>query len=75
MSAVVLTIGREWGGAVLMSVEHAPADKKTFYGGFTQLGNPAGGLPFTVVLSADGQVVQRKLGETDYDELVRWTQG
>lgn len=39
-----LAVGGEWGGAVLMSVEHAPADKKTFYGGFTQLGNPAGAL-------------------------------
>ncbi len=40
----------------------------------TQLGNPAGGLPFTVMLDRDGQVMQRKLGETDYDELTRWTQ-
>lgn len=39
-----LAVGGEWGGAVLMSVEHAPAGKKTFYGGFTQLGNPAGAL-------------------------------
>ena len=39
-----LAVGGEWGGAVLMSVEHAPEGKKTFYGGFTQLGNPAGAL-------------------------------
>lgn len=39
-----LAVGGEWGGAVLMSVEHAPARSKTFYGGFTQLGNPAGAL-------------------------------
>ncbi|QIG40951.1 MHS family MFS transporter [Microbacterium sp. 4R-513] len=39
-----LAVGGEWGGAVLMSVEHAPVGKKTFYGGFTQLGNPAGAL-------------------------------
>ncbi|ADG80607.1 Major facilitator superfamily MFS_1 OS=Tsukamurella paurometabola (strain ATCC 8368 / DSM /CCUG 35730 / CIP 100753 / JCM 10117 / KCTC 9821 / NBRC 16120/ NCIMB 702349 / NCTC 13040) OX=521096 GN=Tpau_4036 PE=4 SV=1 [Tsukamurella paurometabola] len=39
-----LAVGGEWGGAVLMSVEHAPAKSKTFYGGFTQLGNPAGAL-------------------------------
>lgn len=37
-------VGGEWGGAVLMAVEHAPEDKKTFYGGFAQLGNPAGAL-------------------------------
>jgi MFS family permease len=39
-----LAVGGEWGGAALMSVESAPADRKTFYGGFTQLGNPAGAL-------------------------------
>ncbi len=39
-----LAVGGEWGGAVLMSVEHAPPESKTFYGGFTQLGNPAGAL-------------------------------
>ena len=37
-----------------------------------ELGNPAGGLPFTVVLDAQGAVVQRKLGETNYEELARW---
>ena len=36
------------------------------------LGNPQGGLPFTVLISANGTVLQRKLGETHYDELVGW---
>jgi thiol-disulfide isomerase/thioredoxin len=36
------------------------------------LGNHAGGLPFTVLLDAKGAVVQRKIGETRYEELVRW---
>lgn len=35
------------------------------------LGNPQGGLPFTVMILADGQVVWRKLGETSRDELIR----
>lgn len=39
-----LAVGGEWGGAVLMAVEHAPERLKTFYGGFPQLGNPAGAL-------------------------------
>ncbi|WFR72823.1 MFS transporter [Prescottella defluvii] len=39
-----LAVGGEWGGAVLMAVEHAPDDRKTFYGAFAQLGNPAGAL-------------------------------
>lgn len=39
-----LAVGGEWGGASLMSVESAPPRFKTFYGGFTQLGNPLGAL-------------------------------
>lgn len=39
-----------------------------------QLGNDRGGLPFSVVFDGAGQVVQRKLGETSYDELARWAQ-
>lgn len=36
------------------------------------LGNPAGSLPFTVLLDAQGKLVRRKLGETHYDELAGW---
>ncbi len=36
------------------------------------LGNPQGGLPFTVLIGANGAVLQRKIGETRYDELVAW---
>ncbi|KOX15374.1 MFS transporter [Nocardiopsis sp. NRRL B-16309] len=39
-----IAVGGEWGGAVLMAVEHAPERHKTFYGSFAQLGNPAGAL-------------------------------
>src|ERR687893_3258208 len=35
-------IGGEWGGAVLMAVEHAPPGRRGFYGGWPQLGVPAG---------------------------------
>ena len=37
-----------------------------------QLGNAAGGLPFTVVLDREGRVVRRKLGATTYAELAGW---
>ena len=37
-----------------------------------QLGNPAGGLPFSVVFGRDGRALHRKLGPTDYDELAAW---
>jgi metabolite-proton symporter len=46
-----LAVGGEWGGAALMAVEHAPVGKKTFYGGFAQLGNPAGALLATGAFS------------------------
>jgi MHS family shikimate/dehydroshikimate transporter-like MFS transporter len=35
-------IGGEWGGAVLMAVEHSPAGKRGFYGSWPQIGVPAG---------------------------------
>ncbi len=35
-------VGGEWGGAVLMAVEHAPPHRKGFYGSFPQMGVPAG---------------------------------
>ena len=34
--------GAEWGGAVLMSVEHAPAKRRGFFGAVPQIGIPAG---------------------------------
>lgn len=42
-------IGGEWGGAVLMAVEHAPPGKKGFYGSFPQTGAPAGTALATIV--------------------------
>ena len=38
-----------------------------------QLGNLQGSLPFTVLIDADGQVVQRKMGETGFQELMAWS--
>ena len=36
------------------------------------LGNTSGGLPFSVMISADGRVLRRKLGATHFDELAAW---
>lgn len=36
------------------------------------MGNTSGGLPFSVVLDARGRVRQRRLGESHYDELMKW---
>jgi len=42
-------VGGEWGGAVLMAVEHAPPGKRGFYGSWPQIGVPAGLLLSTLV--------------------------
>ena len=39
-----LGLGGEWGGAVLLAVENAPAGKRAWYGIFPQLGAPIGFL-------------------------------
>ena len=39
-----LALGGEWGGAVLMAVEHSPTDKRGLYGSWVQIGVPAGTL-------------------------------
>jgi MFS family permease len=36
-----ISVGGEWGGAVLMAGEHAPAGRRTWYASFAQLGSPA----------------------------------
>ena len=37
-----LAIGGQWGGAMLLVTESAPADKRGFYGAFAQAGAPVG---------------------------------
>jgi metabolite-proton symporter len=44
-------VGGEWGGAVLMAVEHAPGNRRGFAGSWPQTGVPAGLLLSTVVFS------------------------
>jgi metabolite-proton symporter len=42
--------GGEWGGAALMAVEHAPVQKRSFFGSFPQVGVPLGMILATSVL-------------------------
>ena len=44
-------IGGEWGGAVLMAVEHSPDGRRGFYGSWPQIGVPAGLLISAGVVS------------------------
>lgn len=39
-----LALGGEWGGAVLMAVEHAPKNQRGLYGSWVQIGVPVGTL-------------------------------
>jgi thiol-disulfide isomerase/thioredoxin len=39
-----------------------------------KLGNDVGGLPFTIVLDANGQLKQRKLGKLTADDIKKWAE-
>jgi len=55
-------VGGEWGGAVLMSVEHAPNGRRGFFGSWPQMGVPAGLLLSTLVFA----VVQSRTSEAAF---------
>jgi len=38
------------------------------------LGNTAGGLPFSLLIDAQGRIRHRKMGATHFDELAAWAQ-
>src|ERR1700735_3096941 len=54
-------LGGEWGGASLMVLEHAAADKRGFYTSFVQIGFPIGLVLATLVFSLGS-----KLPEADF---------
>jgi MFS family permease len=58
-------VGGEWGGAVLIAVEHAPPTRRTLYGSFAQMGNPLGVASATVVFIVLSVALRP-------DELVTW---
>jgi metabolite-proton symporter len=57
-------VGGEWGGAVLMAVEHAPANARGFYGSLPQMGVPAGLLVSTAVFAQFARLPQ--------DQFLSW---
>ncbi|MGO4453032.1 MFS transporter [Arthrobacter sp. RAF14] len=46
-----ISAGGEWGGAVLMAVEHAPRDRRGLYGAMPQIGVPIGLLLASAMLA------------------------
>lgn len=57
-------VGGEWGGAVLLAAESAPAHKRAFYGAFPQYGSPLG-----MILASFALFVVQFLPR---DELLTW---
>ncbi|RCW39630.1 sugar phosphate permease [Halopolyspora algeriensis] len=47
-----LAVGGEWGGAMLMALEHAPKKKRGFAASFANMGAPAGAALATLAVSA-----------------------
>jgi MHS family shikimate/dehydroshikimate transporter-like MFS transporter len=58
-------VGGEWGGAVLMSTEHAPKGRRGLFGSFPQMGVPAGLLLSTLVFTVMQNV-------TTEDQFMAW---
>jgi MFS transporter, MHS family, shikimate and dehydroshikimate transport protein len=54
-------IGGEWGGAVLMAVEHSPTGRRGFYGSWPQIGVPAG-----LLLSSGAVYLLSYLSDADF---------
>lgn len=54
-------VGGEWGGAVLMAVEHAPSARRGFYGSWPQIGVPAGLLMSTLVFGQISKLPEAQL--------------
>lgn len=51
-----ISAGGEWGGAVLMAVEHAPDNRRGLYGAFPQIGVPLGLLMASGMLTIMSKV-------------------
>jgi MHS family shikimate/dehydroshikimate transporter-like MFS transporter len=54
-------LGGEWGGAAVMVLEHAPKDKRGFYGSLVQVGFPLGLVIATLVFSTVSKMPEAEL--------------
>jgi peroxiredoxin len=76
----VLGLAVDQAGAVRQFLEKRPLEFPVAMAGMggielsKNLGNLNGGLPFTVVIDAQGQVAQRKLGKVSDADLAQWMQ-
>ena len=56
-----MAVGGEWGGAVLMAVEHSDKKRRGFFGSFAQVGSAVGGLMSTGMF-----LLMQQLPEDDF---------
>lgn len=56
-----MAVGGEWGGAVLMAVEHAPEGKKGFYGSLPQTGVGAGLVLASLAMGAVSSLPEEQM--------------
>jgi MFS transporter, MHS family, shikimate and dehydroshikimate transport protein len=56
-----MAVGGEWGGAVLMAVEHSDRKRRGFFGSFAQVGSAIGGLMSTGMF-----LLMQQLPEEDF---------
>ena len=56
-----LAVGGEWGGAVLMAVEHAPAHQKSLFGSLPQLGLAPGLILSSLAMGAVSQLPEQQM--------------
>jgi MFS transporter, MHS family, shikimate and dehydroshikimate transport protein len=56
-----MAVGGEWGGAVLMAVEHSDRKRRGFFGSFAQVGSAVGGLMSTGMF-----LLMQQLPEDDF---------
>ncbi len=67
-------------GPVTRFLERLPLDFPVALAGMAgielsrSLGNPSGGLPFSLAFGSDGSVIQRKLGKLSAEDLAQWAE-
>ncbi|RQV69623.1 MFS transporter [Burkholderia cenocepacia] len=56
-----IAVGGEWGGAVLMAIEHAPAGKRGFFGSLPQTGVAPGLILSSVAMAAVSKIPEQDM--------------
>jgi thiol-disulfide isomerase/thioredoxin len=80
-NVLFLGIGVDSPSNIREFLKKTPVDYPIILGGLEggdwakNLGNPSGGLPFTVLIDEKGTIKKTKLGKISEDELISWLEG